>query len=199
MREQLNNNPMVQMGVVVLLLLAGAFFFISTMGGGGEESGGEEVSDAPAVTAEGAEALEALPAEGSLEAAEGGVVSAVPPATGKPPAAVTAAYDSGATVVLLFVRDGGIDDRLVRETTDTLSGLEAVSTFVVPAAEIARYSTITGGIGVERVPALVVVSPKKVTGGVPTGSVSYGFQSQQAVVQAVIDAGYQGPTLDYHP
>jgi len=195
MREQLNNNPMVQMGVVVLLLLAGAFFFISTMGGGGEESGGEEVA-APAVSSEGAEAL---PVEGSLEAPEGGVVSAVPPATGKPPAAVTAAYASGATVVLLFVRDGGIDDRRVRETVDTLSGLANVSTFVVPAAEIARYSTITGGIGVERVPALVVVSPKKVTGGVPTGSVSYGFQSQAAVVQAVIDAGYQGPTLDYHP
>jgi hypothetical protein len=196
MREQLNNNPMAQMAVVLVLLLAGGFFFISRMGGGGEEAGGEEVSAAPTVTAEGAEAL---PAEGSLEAAEGGVVSAVPPATGKPPAAVTAAYDSGATVVLLFVRDGGIDDRLVRETTNTLSGLATASTFVVPAAEIARYSTITGGIGVERVPALVVVSPKKVTGGVPTGSVSYGFQSQQAVVQAVIDAGYQGPTLDYHP
>jgi len=195
MREQLNNNPAVQMAVVVVLLLAGAFFFISTMGGGGEESGGEEVA-APAVTAEGAESL---PVEASLEAAEGGSVSAVPPATGKPPEAVTAAYVSGETVVLLFVRDGGIDDRLVRETTEALSDLSAVASFVIHAAEISRYSTITGGIGVERVPALVVVSPKKVTGGVPTGSVSYGFQSRQAVIQAVIDAGYEGPTLPYHP
>jgi hypothetical protein len=196
MREQLNNNPAVQMAVVVLLLLAGAFFFISTMGGGGsEESGGEKVVT-PAVAAEGAEAL---PVEGSVAAAEGGSVSVVPPATAKPPATVTAAYKSGETVVLLFVRDGGIDDRLVRKTTEALSGLAGVASFVVPAAEISRYSTITGGIGVERVPALVVVSPKKVTGGVPTGSVSYGFQSRQAVVQAVIDAGYEGPTLAYHP
>lgn len=198
MREQLNNNPMVQMGAVVVLLLVGAFFFISTMGGGGEESGGEVEAAPPA-----AEGAEALPAEGTVgiegEAIEGAAVSAVPPATGKPPAAVIKAYASGATVVLLFVRDGGIDDRLVRKTTETLSSLSTVPTFVVPAAQIARYSAITGGIGVDRVPALVVLSPKKASGGVPTGSVSYGFQTPQAVVQAVVDAGYRGPTLDYHP
>jgi hypothetical protein len=34
---------------------------------------------------------------------------------------------------------------------------------------------------------------------VPTASVSYGFQSSQSVAQAVIDAGYKGKTLDYHP
>jgi hypothetical protein len=198
MREQLNNNPMVQMAVVVVLLLAGGFFFISTMGGGGEESGGEAAA-APPATAEGAEALPVEGAVEGVEGVEGGVVSAVPPATGKPPAAVISAYDSGETVVLLFVREGGIDDRLVRQTTETLSSLSAVASFVVPAAQIARYSSITGGIGVDRVPALVVISPKKATEGVPTGSVSYGFQTRQAVVQAVVDAGYRGPTLDYHP
>ena len=34
---------------------------------------------------------------------------------------------------------------------------------------------------------------------VPTASVSYGFRSSQSIAQAVIDAGYQGKTLDYHP
>ena len=69
----------------------------------------------------------------------------------------------------------------------------------MPAHRIARYSAITGGVGVERVPALVVITPKDVADGGPTGSVRYGFQSRQAVVQAAIDAGYEGPTLAYHP
>ena len=47
--------------------------------------------------------------------------------------------------------------------------------------------------------ALVVVSPKHLKRTVPTASVSYGFQSPQSVAQAVIDAGYKGPTVDYHP
>ena len=48
-------------------------------------------------------------------------------------------------------------------------------------------------------PALVVVRPKHLDQGTPSASVSYGFQSAESVVQAVIDAGYKGPTLDYHP
>ena len=35
--------------------------------------------------------------------------------------------------------------------------------------------------------------------GIPTASVSYGFQSPESVVQAVIDAGYNGRTVHYHP
>ena len=71
--------------------------------------------------------------------------------------------------------------------------------FIVPASKIARYAAITEGVGVDRVPALVVVAPKRLKKTIPTASVSYGFQSAQSVVQAVIDAGYKGPTLDYHP
>ncbi len=120
-------------------------------------------------------------------------------ATSAPPAAVVDAYGSGSTVVLLIVHDGGIDDRLVRDASDRLGSLSGVSTFVVPAAKIARYAAITEGVGVERVPALVVIRPKRLEGAVPTASVSYGFQSGESVVQAVIDAGYEGPTVDYHP
>jgi hypothetical protein len=49
------------------------------------------------------------------------------------------------------------------------------------------------------VPALVVVRPKRLDRGIPVASVSYGFQSAESVVQAVVDAGYKGRTLDYHP
>lgn len=194
MREQLNNNPAVQIGVVAVLLVAGAVFFISMMGGGGESE-----------TAGGEAGLEAPATESSLGTAEGGEVAAaspveaVPPPTVQPPAEVIDAWKSGATVALLFVRDGGIDDKLVRETTEELSSFPGVRTFVVEADGLARYSAITGGVGLERVPALVVMTPKDVAGNVPTASVHYGFQSHQAVAQAIVDAGYKGPTLDYHP
>ncbi len=77
--------------------------------------------------------------------------------------------------------------------------MPGVATFIVPASKISRYAAITEGVGVSRVPALVVVRPKRLHEAVPTASVSYGFQSGESVVQAVIDAGYKGPTVDYHP
>jgi hypothetical protein len=112
---------------------------------------------------------------------------------------VLQAFDANQTVVLLFVREGGIDDESVTAAVDELSGLADVSTFVVPAGQIARYASIAQGVAVDRVPALVVVRPKNLDGEIPVASVSYGFQSPQSVSQAVIDAGYKGKTLDYHP
>jgi hypothetical protein len=195
MREQLNNNPLAQLGVLAVLLVAGAFFFISMSGGGESESAeGENGVTTPAESS-----VSALPETAEAAPVSGSPVEAIPPPTVNPPAEVTSAWESGATVALLFVHDGGIDDDLVQDTTDTLEGLPGVTTLVVPAREIARYSAISGGVGVERVPALVVLTPKDVAKGTPTASVRYGFQSRQAVVQAVVDAGYRGPTLAYHP
>jgi hypothetical protein len=194
MREQLNNNPMAQLGVVAVLLVAAAFFFISMTGGGESESGESEAG--PTASAESALGV---PAEGGESGAAGSPLEAVPPPTVKPPAKVLDAWESGATVALLFVREGGIDDTMVQETTEELSGFPGVTTFVVEADELAKYSAITGGTGVERVPALVVMTPRDIAGNTPTASVHYGFQSHQAITQAVIDAGYEGPTLSYHP
>jgi hypothetical protein len=183
MREKLNSNPLAQVALIGVLLLAAGFFVLSSMGGGEEEgeSGG-----------------------GSPSAAMSGPVSAPPPgalakAAPPPPRDVTAAFAANRTVVLLFVRDGGIDDRMVAAATRGLASLPGVSTFVVPAHRIARYAAITQGVDVNRVPALVVVRPKRLDHGTPTASVSYGYQSPESVVQAVIDAGYKGPTVDYHP
>lgn len=187
MREQLNNNPVAQLAVVAVLIVAAGFFLVSTMGGGGEE----EAAPAGEVSApvEGIEATGAIPAEGG----------AAPVPDVKLPNEVYEAWRGGATVVLLFVRDGGIDDDLVELTASSLESLPEVTEFVVPAARISRYSAVTGGVGVERVPALVVLTPRSVAKGTPTASVHYGFQSSASVTQAVIDAGYDGPTLDYHP
>jgi len=195
MREQLNSNPLVQLAVVGVLLLGVAVFIMSS-GGGGEE-------EAPATT----EATTSVAETGTTEATGEGeslssALSAVDQAaaTAPPlPSPVLAAWKANQTLVLLFVRDGGIDDRLVKTATDGLSGFGDAVVFVVPAAKISRYAAITEGVGVDRVPALVVVTPKHLKKTVPTASVSYGFQSSQSVAQAVIDAGYKGKTLDYHP
>jgi hypothetical protein len=69
----------------------------------------------------------------------------------------------------------------------------------VPAHEIARYATISQGVEVNRTPALVVIRPKHLSKGVPSASVQYGFRSPASVEQAVIDAEYKGPTVEYHP
>jgi len=192
MRDKLNSNPIAQAAVLGVLLLATGFFLLSKMGGGSEEEGAATPS---------AESIVA-----TVAATEGSGAAAVPPPPGAladaappPPPAVTAAFAANRTVVLLFVRDGGIDDRLVVGATHSLGALPGVSTFVVPAKRIARYAAIAQGVDVNRVPALVVLRPKRLDHGVPTASVTYGFQSPQSVVQAVVDAGYKGRTLGYHP
>ncbi len=210
MREQLNSNPLVQLAVVGVLLIGVAVFVMSSGGGGEEEepAGATEATVSVAGTSASGTATAATPGEaveGAIEAATegaGGSLSAVGQAAAAAPPLprpVLDAWQANKTLVLLFVRDGGIDDRLVKLATDGLSGFRDAAIFVVPAAEIARYAAITEGVGVDRVPALVVVTPKHLKKTVPTASVSYGFQSAQSVAQAVIDAGYKGPAVDYHP
>lgn len=206
MREAINSNPLVQAAVVGVLILGAAFFFV-TSGGGGEEEEAASGETTQAVEAPTAEAPSGAgeAATGAAEAATEGAASAsaagllagadAPPL----PRSVVDAYKANRTIVLLVVHDGGIDDRIVKSTTEGLAGFGDATVFVVPAEQISRYTAITEGVGVDRVPALVVVTPKHLKKTVPTASVSYGFQSPQSVAQAVIDAGYKGKTLDYHP
>jgi hypothetical protein len=116
------------------------------------------------------------------------------------PRPVIEAWKRGDTVVLLIVRRGGIDDRLVQSSAASLSGDSGVALFTARANRIARYSRITQGVGVSQVPALVVVRPKRVSGAVPEAQVTYGFRNSQGVVQAVHDAVYSGKdNLPYSP
>jgi hypothetical protein len=191
MREKLNENPLAQVAVIGVLIVLG-IVMLTSMGGGGE-SAPEGEAEAPAAT------------EAALQEGEAGAVATatpsptLPPATSPPPKPVTAAYDAGETVVLLIVREGGIDDQMVKDDTSALSGISKVALFVVPSQQIARYAAITQGAGVNRVPALVVVRPKALSKGTPTASVTYGYQDAEGVVQAVTDARYKGRTLTYHP
>jgi hypothetical protein len=209
-RDKLNNNPVAQIGLVVVLIAVAAFMFLKP--GGGEES--EEAAPTEATvsvagtsvtgTATGATPGEAVEGavEGAIEAAAteastAAIASTIP--APPMPAPVASAYDAGKTVVLLVVRDGGIDDRLVAGSVEGLTALPDVAVFVVPAKHIARYAAITLGVDVQQVPALLVMKPRRLSGGVPQASVDYGFQTPQSVVQAVVDAGYKGPEATYHP
>jgi hypothetical protein len=214
MRDKVNSNPLLQVALIGVLLVGAGLFLMSSMGGGEEEA--EPVTEATVSvagteasgTATGSTPGEAV--EGAIDAAaEAGLsgapsaVPSLPPAAASaappPPRPVTEAFEANRTVVLLFVRDGGIDDDLVVDSVKGLRALPEAATFVVPANRIARYAAIAQGVAVDRVPALVVVRPKRLDRGIPVASVSYGFQSAESVVQAVVDAGYKGRTLDYHP
>jgi len=197
MREALNNNPLAQAAVVGVLLICVAIFVISS-GGGGEEEGGESA----ATSSSSVSATESAPAEAAPAAGSEVALSAVSQATTDAPPLprpVMHAWKVNETPVLLFVRDGGIDDQLVKTATSGLAGFRNAAVFIIPAHQISRYAAITEGVGVDRVPALVVVTPRHLDQSVPTASVSYGFQNPESVAQAVIDAGYKGPTVDYHP
>ena len=192
MREKLNSNPLAQVALIGVLLVLAGVFVMSSMGKGGSAEGeSEEAATASSVTA-------AIPAEAgsatSLPAVSTGV--GAPPPIPRP---VSAAFASDDTVVLLFVRTGGIDDTMVAKALPRLHSLSGVATFVVPASKIARYAAIAQGANVNRVPALVVLRPKRLDNGIPTASVHYGYQSPESVEQAVIDAGYRGRTVPYHP
>jgi hypothetical protein len=210
MREQLNSNPLVQLAVVGVLLIGAAIFVMSSSGGGEEEAepGTTEATVSVAGTDASGSATGATPGEAvegaiesATEAAGAGESAGFPSAAVAPPLPdpVLEAWKGDKTLVLLFVRDGGIDDRLVKTATADLAGFRDAAVFIVPAGKISRYAAITEGVGVERVPALVVVAPKHLKKTVPTASLSYGFQNSQSIAQAVIDAGYKGKTLDYHP
>jgi hypothetical protein len=196
---------MAQVGLVVVLIAVAAFMFLKP--GGGEESEEAPVEATVAVvgteasgTATGASAGEAV--EGAIEAATAEAsTSAVAGSIPAPPmpAPVAHAYDAGKTVVLLVVHDGGIDDKLVQGAAQRLESHADVALYVVPAKQIARYAAITLGADVQQVPALLVMKPRRLSDGVPQASVDYGFQTSQSVVQAVVDAGYEGPEATYHP
>jgi len=204
-REKLNDNPMAQVGLVAVLVVVGLFMFLKSSGGEEEES----AESAPTVaTVNGVVGSGETPGAAvesaitNLEAAgaagTGGALPTTVP-TPPPPADFTAAYDSGKTVVLLVVHDGGIDDARTAAAADQLAGMSDVAYFEVPVRRVPRYASVTVGLDLNQVPALVVMRPRGLSGGVPQATVDYGFQTPQTVVQAVRDASYKGPEETYHP
>lgn len=218
MRQALNSNPMVQIGVVAVLILVVGLMMMTNLKKGNKSSPASSSSDASALSSSGSSSsgsapITTTPVTGSATAAAPatGATPSLVPSTGTVtpeavvpgpglPASVVKAWKSGDAVVLLVVRNGGVDDRLVGRSVRTLSGDKGLAVFVTQAKGVARYSRITEGVGVDRAPALVVVRPRQDTGSVPQAQVSYGFRNSQGVVQAVHDALYTGrDDLPYSP
>jgi hypothetical protein len=214
MREALNSNPVVQLTVIGLLVVVVGLFFMMNMKK--KDAGSPDASSAASATsgsvAPGTTSPTTVSPDGTASAGAAGSASSAPlPSTGTVtpdalipgpglPAPVVKAWKGGDAIVLLVIRGGGIDDRLVRGSVQSLSGHGGVSVFVTRAKDVARYSRITQGVGVSQAPALVVVRPRSESGSVPQAQVSYGFRSSQSVVQAVNDALYNGrDNLPYSP
>ncbi len=191
MREKLNENPVAQIALIGVLVLVAGIFLMKSMGGG-ESSEGEAEAPAPAETATGGSLEEATPASAAA--------SVIAPTSRPLPDEVEAAYERGDTIALLIFRPGGIDDKLLTDAIGEVEKMPGVALFTAPAGEIADYAPITGPLGVNQAPALIVVSPRSINGGeAAPATVTYGFQSVEDLRQAVIDAGYEGPELTYAP
>jgi len=209
MREKLNENPIAQVALIAILAVVGVVIFIGQSGGEEEEgAGATEATVAVAGTEASATATGATPGEAvesavsSLEAGAATSAATAPPATvptPSPPKRLVQAYESGKTVALLIVNPRAIDSAFSARASLLLAPYDDVLLFIVRAKEIARYAAITVGLEVNRVPALIVMKPKRLSHGTPQATVDYGLQTPQSVVQAVLDANYHGRELAYHP
>ena len=154
-----------QLAVIGVLLVLAGVFVMSSKGGGEEEAESSASATGASVESTATEAPVGLSAALAM-------VSQASAAHARPlPSPVVSAWKADKTVVLLFVHDGGIDDRLVKDATGRLQNLQGVATFVIPAGQISRYAAVTEGVGVNRVPALVVHPAQA---GPPDGPVGLG-------------------------
>ena len=220
MRKAINDNPMVQIGVIGLLVVVVGFFLLTQMGKG------SSTSSTPSTTASVAPDASATPSDSSATATTPPASTATTPSVSAPsttpatpagsaaapaatgefvagpglPRPVVQAYNADKVVVLLVVRRGGIDDDAVKASVERMSGLPDTAVFMTNAGHVSRYSRIASGVDLDRVPALIVLRPQKLTHGTPTATVSYGFRGPASVAQAIADALYNGPTnVPYYP
>ena len=217
MRKAINDNPMVQIGVIGLLVVVVGFFLLTQMGKGSSTSStsSTEASVAPdaSATPSDSSATATTPPASTVTTPSVSAPSTTPAGSAAAPAAtgefvagpglprpVVQAYNADKVVVLLVVRRGGIDDDAVKASVERMSGLPDTAVFMTNAGHVSRYSRIASGVDLDRVPALIVLRPQKLTHGTPTATVSYGFRGPASVAQAIADALYKGPTnVPYYP
>jgi hypothetical protein len=228
-RQSLNDNPVFQVVLIGILAVVVGFLLLTRVMGGGTSSDtastdAATTTPAPADTsASGADAAAAPTAPADAAGTAGTTpdvagstpdAAAVPDASGAAPAVpasgfeagpglpegVVDAYGRGDTVVLLVSKKRGIEDQTLRASAAKLRSRPNTAVFTTNTLNVSKYSRITSGVDLDRAPALVVLSPKRLSkGDLPTASVAYGYRSPQSTVQAVEDAEYDGKQLPYYP
>ena len=212
MRKTINDNPIAQVAILGVLALAVGVLLITRMSHKSSTSSTDTTSaSVTATTTSDAGAVATTP-DASATVAPDAATGAVAPTAPAPDAAAQAAaagefvvgpglpgpvvraYAQNKVVVLLVIRRKGIDDEAVKTSVERMSGASNVALFVTNAGHVSRYSRIAAGVDLDRVPALIVLRPRKLTNGTPVATVSYGFRSADSVAQAVQDALYKGPT-----
>ena len=203
MRQAINSNPLVQVGLIGVLALVVGFMLLTRMHGGGSTAPPPTATAAPATSAPGAPTATATPSATAPQAPAASASGSIGKFEAGPglPADVVSAYKHGEVVVLLVTRGAGIDDRALRASVERLHAVPDVALFTAPARHVARYSRIAEGVDLSQVPALVVLRPKSLTHGAnPEASVNYGFRAADSVAQAVRNALYKGPNdLSFYP
>jgi hypothetical protein len=206
MRQAINENPVVQVVLLGVLGIVVAFLFMTRVMG--QDEGADSDAATPAPTTSGA-----VPAPSTPDPTAASAPTAVEPSAAVPaastgfeagpglPESVVSAYEAGDVVVLLVVnREGTEDRRLEAEVEERLQGRSDTSVFVVAAKDVSRYSRIAEGVNLDRVPALVVLEPRRqVEGDLPGATINYGFRGPESVEQALRDVLYDGRELPYHP
>jgi hypothetical protein len=211
-RKALNDNPVAQIAVLGVLAVLVAFLLLTrVMNQDGDSSSSTttdsatsataptESSVAPTAAATSPSASATAPVPPGPEAAASGVPTKMVAGPGLP-RPVADAYADGKAIVVFVFKNRGIDDAAVRASVEGLRGRPDLAVFVTNARQIAHYARIAEGVDVNRVPALIVVRPRRLADGPPTATVSYGFRGPDSVQQAVRDALYDGPrNLPYYP
>jgi hypothetical protein len=211
-RKAIDDNPIVQVAVVGVLALVVGFLLITQMSKKSSESATDtsttEASVAPDTSAtpatptaptDSAATTPSTPAPSTDAVAEAAAAGKFVAGPGLP-APVVQAYADNKVVVLLVVRRKGIDDEAIKSSVVQQGNAADVALFTTNAGHISRYSRIATGVNVDRVPALIVLRPRKLTQGTPVAAVSYGFRGPESVAQAINDALYKGPTNQpYYP
>jgi hypothetical protein len=227
LRKAINENPVVQIVVLGgMAIVVGFLLFTRVLSSGSSEEAPAPTDSAtpPAAESGAAPATGAAPttpaptttppATGTAPPATGAVPSATEavPAAPTPttvegefsagpglPKPVVSAYDDGKAIALFIEKRKGIDDKALVHSVEQLRSRDNLALFLIPAKDVSRYARITEGVDIDRVPALVTVSPRRVSGRVPEATVSYGFRGPDSVRQAVEDALFDGKTVTYDP
>jgi hypothetical protein len=218
-RQALNENPMVQLGVLAVGGVLLAFIMFDSVLKGDDSSGSTATTEtvAPAAGTEGAAVAPAATTDPAAATgttappADTGTVA--PPATTAPPADtgsadgllpgkglpkdLLVAYAKGDAIALLVIDPKAQGSKRLKRAVES-NGVGDVEVFVVDVNDIAKYSLITQGVAVNRAPALVVIKPRKLNEGAPMASVSYGF-APESYRQAIKDAFYKGGNVPAYP